>query len=128
MKKLLPKQYAKILYAITDEKKGKDLDVAITHFIELLQKNQMLSKIDYIVKDFTTYSKSKAGIEELDITSAHKLSDRELKEIGKHFGTNVEATTKVDSNLIGGLVVRRGDHILDGSVKSQLERLKQKLS
>ena len=127
MAKMLPKQYGKILYESTKGLKGADLETVIKNFVSFLQKAQMISKVEYIMQEFETYAKKQEGIERIEIVSARLLSETQIKEISKHFRARVEASTTVDPSLIGGIKVKTENTILDGSIKGQLEKLKQQL-
>ena len=127
MAKLLPKQYAKVLYELTKDIKKDKLDDVVKGFIIFLQKEQVVSKINYIVDEFIKYSEEKEGIKRLNITSAKKLDDKQLKNIANHFGEKVETEVSTDNSLIGGVRIKVGNQILDGSVKRQLEKLKESL-
>ncbi len=124
---MLPKQYGKILYESTKGLKGAELEAVIKNFLILLQGEQMLSKVEFIMREFERYAKKQEGVEEIEITSARELTPQEIKEIGKHFGEKVEAVTKVDEKIIGGVIIKTDNTILDGSLKGQLEKLKQQL-
>ena len=128
MAKLLPIQYAKILYALTRDAKKNELDGIMDVFIKRVSDDQMLSKIDYIISAFETYAKEQEGIVSLDITTAHDVSDSIMKKITTAFGKDVEVATAVDDSLIGGVVVRHGNTILDASLQTQLTKLKRTLT
>lgn len=127
MARLLPKQYAKILFESTKGLKGTDLESVIKQFVIFLQGEHMLSKADYIIQEFERYSKKQEGIETIEIASARELSPGEIQEIAKHFGEKVETIQSVDKSLIGGVKIKTENTILDGSIKAQLEKLKQQL-
>ena len=55
------------------------------------------------------------------------MDSETIDKIKKNFGEKVEVTESVDTNLIGGITVKTEDKILDGSLKAQLNTLKQKL-
>lgn len=128
MAKMLPKQYAKVLYELTEGKKGSDLEKAVGEFVKFLIEERALSKKEYLMKAFKEYAKLQQGIQKIVITSARELSDNMVKEITGLFGKKVEVETKIDKSLIGGVVVKSGDSIIDASVKSQLEQLQRQLS
>ncbi len=65
---------------------------------------------------------------ELDIVSAHKLSDSAVKEIKKSLGADQLGTVTEDSNLIGGFVAEYNGVVYDASVATQLNRLKNTLT
>jgi len=72
------------------------------------------------------------GFTEAEITSAHELNqaDRGTIEarVEKVTGKKVRARYSLDESLLGGAVVKVGSTIYDGSVKGQLERMRQALS
>ncbi|EKD67298.1 MAG: H+-transporting two-sector ATPase, delta (OSCP) subunit [uncultured bacterium] len=128
MANLLPKQYAKILFELTDGKSGSALEKAVEEFVKFLIDERALSKKEYVMNAFQEYAKLQQGIQKIVITSARKMSQKMVDDIAGLFGKKVEVETMIDKTLIGGVVVRTGDTILDASVKSQLEQLQKELS
>ncbi len=126
--KLSPKGYGKVLYEVTKDEKGKNLEEVVEQFFLLLARDQMLSKINYIIEEFIEYSKEKSGIVKLEITSARELNQTEIKKISKHFGEKVEAQVNVDSSILGGIKVKSKNTIMDASLKNQLNKLKKCLA
>ncbi len=127
MAKLLTKQYGKILFESTKGLKGAELDGVIKNFLTFLQNKQMLSKSDRIMKEYEKYAKEAEGIKMIEIVSARELTPSAIKEISKHFGEKVEATVTIDPKLLGGVLVKTENEIFDGSIKGQLEKLKNQL-
>lgn len=127
MPKLLVRQYAKILYHITREMKGKKLDAAVLEFFKLLKSNQALKKVDIIIEEFLRYAKEKEGIDRITITSAHKLPKTLVQELAKKFSDHFEVETVEDKSLIGGVKVKKGNIIYDASVKARLDAMKESL-
>jgi F-type H+-transporting ATPase subunit delta len=72
------------------------------------------------------------GIVRADVSSAHELAEQEKAELRaaltKLTGKQVEAKYRLDPALLAGTVVRIGSTIYDGSVRSQIERLRERLS
>jgi F-type H+-transporting ATPase subunit delta len=68
----------------------------------------------------------------VDLTTAYELSDDEARsivdKIERASGRTVEATRSVDPGLIGGIVLRVGSFLADGSVRGRLDRLRQELA
>ena len=68
----------------------------------------------------------------VELTTAHELSDEDAKAIvaaiEKASGRTVEATRTVDPDLIGGIVLKVGSFLADGSVRGRLERLRRELA
>ena len=127
MKKSTTKDYAIALCEATQELKGKDLELVLKNFVELLYKKQKLKKAGQIIKEFVQHAKKKEGIMNIEVTSARKLETKTLNHIKNAFGEEVEAREKVDEWLLGGFIVKTEDKIFDGSLRKQLLRLKQNL-
>ena len=69
---------------------------------------------------------------EVSITSAVELDDETVEEIGKRIeeqtGRDVQLSQHVDPDVVGGIVLRVGNMILDASVRARLERLRRQVS
>lgn len=127
MPALIPEQLAKILYEVTAGKTGAALERATAEFASFLKERQQLSKLPYVLAAFVAYAKKQQGIVELDITTAHKQSSAVVKQIEALFGDAVETRIHTDKHMIGGVIAKAGNTILDGSVRAQLSRMKQTL-
>lgn len=72
------------------------------------------------------------GIAVADVTTAVQLSDAEQAEVAQRLssmiGQRVQVRTKVDPSIIGGIVARVGDRLIDGSVESQLRSLRARVA
>jgi F-type H+-transporting ATPase subunit delta len=84
-----------------------------------------------IEQAFITELNRRVGIAEAEVTTARKLSDAERKELlavlERRTGKKIEATFAEDSALLGGAVVRVGSTVYDGSVREQLNRMRERL-
>lgn len=127
MKKITTKQFAVALYEITAGLHGEKLHEALRQFVLLLVKYHKLKQGSRIIAEFEKYAKKQAGIMEIEITSARKLSETTLNHIKKIFGEHTESVEKVDATLLGGMKVKTEDKILDASLKTQLLNLKNSL-
>jgi F-type H+-transporting ATPase subunit delta len=67
----------------------------------------------------------------VEVTSAVPLDDALVREIGERIGTQtgnkIELTTVVDPEIVGGIVLRVGDFILDASIKDRLNQLRKQV-
>lgn len=126
--KLSPKSYGKVLYEVTKNEKGQNLEKVVEQFFLLLAREQMLSKINYIIGEFIEYSKEMSGVKKLAITSARELSGSEIKKISKHFGDKVETEVSVDKSILGGVKIKSKNTVIDASLKNQLNKLKKCLA
>jgi F-type H+-transporting ATPase subunit delta len=71
------------------------------------------------------------GIAHAEVTTAVELSPQKLGEIeqqlSNQIGKSVRATSRVDPAILGGVVVRVGDRLVDGSVRTRLKRLRREM-
>jgi len=107
------------------------LDQEGSNFLKLLIENNRLSLIAAIADIFETYKAEDEGSIDIDVTTAFAFT-KESKQsfnatLEKVFGKKINMKIAVDSSLIGGVLVRAGDQVIDGSVRGQLQQLAQRL-
>lgn len=104
----------------------------VRNFVAVLIDHRRINLVAPIVKQFEQELNQRMGFTEAEITSAHELNqaDRSTLEarVEKVTGKKVRARYSLDESLLGGAVVKVGSTIYDGSVKGQLERIRQALS
>lgn len=127
MKKLLPSQYAKVLFELTKDLKKAELETAVKEFVAFLASEHVLKKAPYIMREYEALAKKAEGITELTVMSATELDEKVKKEIEGAFSGKVEMETIVYPEILGGVIVRAGNTILDGSVKTKIATLKRTL-
>ena len=127
--------------AVPAEQKRKLLD-AIVHregidhharnLIAVLIDRRRVQFLGRIVEQIKKELDARMGFAEAHITSARELGDTEKSaletQIEKVTGKKVRAQFGLDATLLGGAVVRVGSTIYDGSVKGQLEKIKEAIS
>ena len=90
-----------------------------------------MDKIQGIFKSFGRIVDQRNGIVEVDVYVASALDAHALDALGQKIGMaisrNVILNQKVDENLIGGLKLRVGDRLIDGSIATQLKILERKI-
>jgi F-type H+-transporting ATPase subunit delta len=127
MRKKSNLQFAKALYEVTKDLPKDHLPEAIKQFVLVLQKNNKLKKIDYIIEEFENYSKKQDGAKIVEIETARKLDHAVVNKLKKIFGEKSEITELVNKNLLGGARIKVDDMIYDASLKTQLKSLRQQL-
>src|SRR5882724_9234600 len=104
----------------------------VRNFVAVLIDKRRTSFLAAIVKQFEQDLNQRLGFAVAEITSSRDLNDTERRtlesEVEKLTGKKVRANYAQDPSILGGAVVKIGSTIYDGSVKGQLERLKQTLS
>lgn len=127
MAKSTPKQYAVALYEAAKNLSGKDLNTVIKDFLGIIARDHKMKQINKIVEEFIHHGKKQEGIVQIEITSARELDDATVEKIKKNFGDKVEAVVKIDESILGGIKVKTDDKILDGSLQTQLLKLKESI-
>jgi F-type H+-transporting ATPase subunit delta len=104
----------------------------VRNFLLLLAEKNRAGEIDEIGREFERLVAAEEGVLDVEVTTAVELSDDEAREviqqIEKASGRKVEATRRVDPDLIGGIVLQAGSLRLDASVRGRLDQLRQELA
>ena len=130
--KFTHKQYAQALHEALVETSPKDQDTIIENFIEILKQKGDLAEYEKIVAAYESYDKELKGIIDVEVTTATDASVSTNKafidELNAIVGKDIAIQHKIDNNLIGGVVIKAGDTLIDGSIKHNLENLHKTLT
>ncbi|HMD19429.1 MAG TPA: ATP synthase F1 subunit delta [Alloacidobacterium sp.] len=104
----------------------------VRNFIAVLIQHDRMNVLDDVLAEYRKVINQRLGISEVHVTSARPLETDERQGIEQKVaaltGTQVQATYHEDKSLLGGVVVRVGSTVYDGSVKGRLDRLKEQLA
>jgi F-type H+-transporting ATPase subunit delta len=104
----------------------------VRNFLAILIDHQRIMFLTDISQQFEHELHERMGFAEAEVTSARVLSDEERRELETQISTitgkRVLAKYGTDAKLLGGAVVRVGSTIYDGSVRGQLEKIREQLS
>ncbi|HEX7290385.1 MAG TPA: ATP synthase F1 subunit delta [Conexibacter sp.] len=122
-------------YFSTEEKKDglrravDGADPAIVNFLEALLERHRMPVIFRIRDEYGRLWDSENQLLPVEVTSAVGLDDATVRSIGERIGEQtgqrVELTSKVDPSILGGIVLRVGNSILDASIKHRLDQLRK---
>jgi len=103
----------------------------IRNFLFVIVDNQRTHLLPEIAVSFEEVLRQRQGIAEAEVLSAVPLNDKQktalLRNLESVTGKKIQAHYSLDPALLGGAVVRIGDTIYDGSVRNQLNRLRERL-
>jgi F-type H+-transporting ATPase subunit delta len=123
------------------EQKGKVLNELITrtkvspttgNFLRVLLKNQRLQQLPEVNAKFAEVLDERKGVLSARITSARPVSEKNKvlleEKLAGLTGKIPRLSFEIDESLLGGIVTRIGSTIYDGSVRNQLQRLREELA
>jgi F-type H+-transporting ATPase subunit delta len=124
-------------FAVPEKKDGLHRAVtgaspAFVNFLEALIERHRMPAIYRIRTDFNALWDEARKLLPVQITSAIALGEDEVKSLGERIGRQVdrqvEVTADVDPDILGGVVLRVGNVILDASIKNRLEQLRKQVA
>jgi F-type H+-transporting ATPase subunit delta len=118
--------------AALDSALGPDAIPQMRNLLPLIVRRRRVEMLPHIAREFRRLYNKQAGIMEATATSATPLDEQELGALRSRLeemtGGKIELETRVDASLLGGVQVRLGDLLIDGSVRGRLERLRNRLA
>ena len=103
----------------------------VQNLIQLLLRRGRIEDLPRVAAEFRRLDDQRQGITHATATSASPLTPDEIgaltARLEQSTGGRIALDTTVDPSLLGGLIVRVGDRLIDGSVRGRLERLRNQL-
>lgn len=113
--------------AVITELCGDEINVKVQSFVSVLAGNKRLGLLPAIQELFENLKAQKEKFSDVKVISAFELNDDVEKALAEKLKAVLESdvtlNTTVDSSLLGGVIVRAGDTVIDGSVKGRLNKL-----
>ena len=123
-----PEQLAQLVIGIAGPKLGEHG----ANFIRTLAANRRLAVLPEIAALFDTLKNTEQGVADVTVTSAAPLAAAQQQELSAALARRLKRTVRLqcvtDPALIGGAVVRSGDLVIDGSLRTRLERIAYELT
>ncbi len=128
--KITPPKLRKVIKAVTDKLEMNDEQA---EFIGILVDERKLSLMPWIYDGFLKAKKQDSGLTDVLIITAKEITEEQVNNIttalNKKFNIKAAPTTKIDPELLGGVkIVINDNHVIDQSIKGQLERMKRHLN
>ncbi len=103
------------------------LDPITTNFVGVLAQNRRLSQLGNVIRAFNMLAANHRGETTAEVTSAHPLTDDQVgtlrANLKNRLGRDVAVDLNVDPAILGGLVVKVGSQMIDGSIRTKLNSL-----
>jgi F-type H+-transporting ATPase subunit delta len=104
-----------------------DFSPLVRDFLAVVARNRRLFAVPAMIERFLAKLAARRGEVNAQVTAARPLSEAQLavlsEQLRRSIGSRVSVDVSVDPGLIGGMVVKVGSRMVDGSVKSKLQRL-----
>lgn len=127
-----PRVDAEQLLAVFAAVFGGELDTRLANFLKVLMHYHRLELLPEIHVQFERFRRASERRIKVKVTSAVALDDDQQHKLGERlrhkFDADIEMETDVDPDLLGGLVVRAGDQVIDASIRGRLHQLGRQLT
>ncbi len=125
------KYLAQALFNVSKGKTPKQIDAITDHLLKLLRAQGRLADLAELIKLVKDLELLKQGKAKIKVSSAYGLKDAELKLVAKLAkclsDQEVEFEQKIDNSLIGGVVLRHQDKLIDLSIRKKINKLNEAL-
>jgi F-type H+-transporting ATPase subunit delta len=116
---------------IVDDVIASKASPLVRNFVRVANEHNVLRHLPLISEAYDDLLDEMLGKVEVDVTVAQRLTPEQLENVRQKVGQAIKKDAVVhqyvDESIIGGMVLKVGDQVIDGSVKVQLESLRQKL-
>ncbi|MEA2088416.1 MAG: ATP synthase F1 subunit delta [Patescibacteria group bacterium] len=131
--KITSKQYALSLYKLVQNRDEKEINFVLKNFVNVLAKNSDLKLSKKIITEFEKFCDEADGTAKIDVISVKKLDKEIIGLLNKHIAAkldkkNIIINNKISKNILGGIILKYGDTIIDGSFRKKINCLKNKLN
>lgn len=111
---------------------GGKISPLVMNTLQVMNRKGRSALVGEVIEAYDSLLKQKQGRVDVNVTVAHKLDAKQLEEVGRRvseaLGKHAVVKQTVDESIIGGLVLRVQDRLIDASVKSQLQALGRRLA
>src|SRR5262249_13450035 len=108
------------------------LSAPARNLVGLVVRRGRIEQLPRVAAEFRRLDDQRQGIVHATATTALPLNDTEVRALTARLeqmtGGRIALQTDVDESLLGGIIVRVGDRLIDGSVRGRLERLRNQLA
>jgi F-type H+-transporting ATPase subunit delta len=126
--RVTPDELAQLVTGIAGPKLGEEG----TNFVRTLADNHRLAYLPEIAELFDTFKDQAEGVADVTVTSAAALDEAQRQKLKaaleRRLKRQVRLHCQIDPELIGGAVLRAGDLVIDGSLRTRLERIAYQLT
>ena len=125
---LTDEQQAQTMNEVCGDATGQE----VKNFVSILASNKRLSLLPVIYAQFELLKSNLEKSVDVEVVSAFDLNDETANKLadvlGKKLEREVKVSTSTDQDLLGGVLIRAGDLVIDGSVRGRLNKLAEAMN
>ncbi|ACL70532.1 ATP synthase F1 subunit delta [Halothermothrix orenii] len=125
--RVLPDDKKEVIHQVFSDKVSEP----VFNFLNLIVDKRREVYLDFIIRDFIKQANRKEGLVKIEVVSAIELSEKQREQLKnklkKALNKKIELKTKIDPGIIGGIIIKIGDRLIDGSIKHQLDSIKESI-
>lgn len=118
--------------ALIRESLGSSVGPLALNLMSLLASRGLVDMLPGIADVFQDMLDAHQGVERAEVVSAVALTDEQRQQVAEMLndlsGNDVRLTARVDPEILGGLVIRVGDKVMDGSARARLQNMRRELA
>ncbi|MDD5626158.1 MAG: ATP synthase F1 subunit delta [Patescibacteria group bacterium] len=131
--KISARQYAESLTQSISSKSKPEMAVILDNFARIMMENRDLNRLDEVLAAFSKIWDKNQGELAVEFTGARVISEKTKKEIEEYLKLKTGAqkivlTEKTDENILGGIILRYEDKVINASLKQSLQDLKNEMN
>ncbi len=111
---------------------GDSIDAQLRNFVSILAANKRLGLLPEIQRQFELFKANQEKSVDVEVISAFDLPEstvgRLAESLGRKLEREVKVSTSTDRDLLGGILIRAGDTVIDGSVRGRLNKLAEAMN
>jgi F-type H+-transporting ATPase subunit delta len=108
------------------------LDQPVRNLVRLLIERGRSGILGAVLDHYRTLADAESGIIRVQVTAAvpieHDLEQHITDTLGQRLGGRIQTTVRQDPSILGGLIIRIGDRVIDGSLRTRLQQLRAALA
>ena len=107
-----------------------DIDLLIRNLVFLMIRNGDVGRFNLVIDEFNNLVDTHLGITRVQITTVEKISDKQMNDLRQKMlevfkVAKIEISEQFDNNIIGGIVIRIGDKVIDASSRTKIGNMKE---
>ncbi len=119
-------EYALALFQAIREVRPQDHEQVLENFVKILGQDGAISLYPQIEEEYGRLAAEEEGIKQVEVITAQRHNSKELiSALNKIVGSKVVIKEKINQDIIGGVVIKVDDTLIDGSIQNSLKQLRK---